>query len=441
MKTSGMKFIGITAAAIAAFSLAGCSSIGAFNPFSKKEQILPGERRSAIPESSGQVAAGSPSIGGPSEGAEWSQSGGNSANAPGNVGLAGNGSSAAWRVRALPNVGKSGVRPGASPLVYGGRVLVYDAGGNVTALSNGGAKAWSASLAPQGEKGRPTGGGIAASGNAVYAATGYGEVVALDASSGGRIWTAKLGAPAHSAPAAAGGKVFIVTAKNVLHAINQADGSEAWQYPGIPETAGVLSSASPAVSGNTVVVPYSSGEVIAFDTGSGELKWADAVTRSSRTLAVSGLPDVAASPVIVDGVVYATGVAGRTIAVGLSSGERLWEANVGSASTPAVSGNAIFVVDLEGNLIAMNRSNGGVFWQTALPAVKKRRFVSVWAGPTLAGGILWAVSNDGRMVGVDPGTGTIVADRKLSSPAYVKPIAASGQLIVLSRDGTLTAFR
>ena len=47
----------------------------------------------------------------------------------------------------------------------------------------------------------------------------------------------------------------------------QADGTEAWQYPGIPESAGVLSAASPAASGDTVVVPYSSGEVIGVRHG------------------------------------------------------------------------------------------------------------------------------------------------------------------------------
>src|SRR6185503_12260392 len=106
----------------------------------------------------------------------------------------------------------------------------------------------------------------------------------------------------------------------------------------------------PAFSGNTVVVPYSSGEVTAFDAEKGTLKWADAVVRSTRTLAVSGFTDVAASPVIYNGVVYATGVSGRTIAVSLASGERLWEQNIGSAATPAVSGNALFLIDLQDEL-------------------------------------------------------------------------------------------
>lgn len=432
-----------TVLALVAFAVlsAGCSTIGNLNPFNRKEEIMAGERTPALPQTQTDVAGGTPSIGGAASLAEWSQPGGNAANAPGNVSMDGATGASSWRVRAVDKASKRNVRPSVPPLVYGGRIFVYDTSGTVTAMSPGGGKAWSVSLAPEKEKSRAAGGGIAASGTAIFAATGYGELVALDAASGSRLWTFKMSAPARSAPTAAGGKVFVVSSTNVLHAVNQADGAEAWQYPGIPETAGVLSAASPAFSGNTVVVPYSSGEVTAFDAEDGSLKWADAVIRSTRTLAVSGLTDVAASPVIYEGTVYATGVSGRTIAVRLADGERLWEQNIGSASTPAVSGDAIFIVDLRDSMVALNRATGEVFWQSALPVVRKKKFYSVWAGPTLAGNVLWAVSNDKKLVGVDPATGNIVVDKELPSPAYVKPIAAGGQLLVLSADGTLAAFR
>jgi outer membrane protein assembly factor BamB len=420
--------------------IGACSSLSGLNPFNRKEEIMPGERQAVLTQGSAEVAGGTPSIGAASGLSDWSQPGGNAANAPGNISLSGASGASSWRVRAVDKASKRNVRPSVPPIVHGGRIYVYDTSGTVTALAPGGGRAWSVSLAPEGERSRAAGGGIAASGNVIFAATGYGEVIALDAGSGTRIWAFGMSAPAHSAPTAAGGKVFVVSATNVLHAVNQADGTEAWQFPGIPETAGVLSAASPAVSGSTVVVPYSSGEVIAFDTESGELKWADAVIRSTRTLAVSGLTDVAASPVIYEGVVYATGVSGRTIAVRLNDGERLWEQNTGSASTPAVSGNALFVVDLEDNLVAFDRATGSVFWRTALPVVRKKRFFSVWTGPTLAGSVLWAVSNDKKLIGVDPATGSIIVDRTLSSPMYVKPIAAGGQLLVLSADGSLAAF-
>jgi len=434
---SALLTLGLTAALVS-----GCSSFGGINPFGRKETTLPGERRAVLEQTAADEATGgSPAIASAAGLADWSQPGGNSANAPGNVGLSGGGGAVAWRARVIESAGKRSVRPSVPPLVYGGRIYVYDTRGTVTALAPGGGAAWSAPLAPEGEKSRTTGGGIAAAGNAIYAATGFGELVALDAATGTRLWSFKMSAPAHSAPTVAGGKVYAVSATNVLHAVNLADGTEAWQYSGIPETAGVLSAASPAADGDTVVVPYSSGEVIAFDAASGETKWADAVIRSTRTLAVSGLTDVAASPVIHNGIVYATGVSGRTIAVDLGSGERVWERNIGSASTPAVSGNALFLVDLEDNLVAMDRSTGQVFWRTALPVVRKKRFFSVWTGPTLAGSLLWAVSNDRRMIGVDPASGNIVVDRELPSPAYVKPIAAGGQLLVLAADGSLSAFQ
>jgi outer membrane protein assembly factor BamB len=430
-------------AGVLMISIAGCSAMGGMNPFNRKEKILPGERTAVMPQpgTEADVAEGSPAIGGASGLSDWSQPGGNAANAPGNVSLAGSSGTQAWRARVIDSAGKRNVRPSMPPLVHGGRIYVYDAGGTVSSLSAGGAKAWSVSLKPEGEKSRSPGGGIAASGNAVFAATSYGEVVALDAATGNRLWTFKMSAPARSAPTAAAGKIFVVGATNVLHAVNQADGTEAWQYPGIPETAGVLSSASPAVSGDTVVVPYSSGEVVAFDAGSGELKWADAVVRSSRTMAVSGFSDVAASPVIQDGIAYASGVSGRTIAVRLADGERVWEQTVGSAYTPAVSGNALFVIDLADNMVALDRSSGKVFWRTELPVIRKKRFFSVWSGPTLAGSLLWAVSNDGRMIGVDPGTGNIAVDRELPSAAFIKPVAAGGQLLVLSGDGSLAAYQ
>ncbi len=434
-------FPALLALALFAVAIGGCSTIAGLNPFHSKEKILPGERVAALPQSTADVTGGTPAIGAAAAMADWSQPGGNAANAPGNVSLDGTSGTSAWSVRAVEKASKRNVRPSVPPLILGGRIYVYDTSGKVTALAPGGGKSWSVSLAPDGENSRAAGGGIAASGSTIFAATGYGELVALDAASGSKLWTFKMSAPAHSAPTAAGGKIFVVSATNVLHAVNQADGKEAWQYPGIPEAAGVLSAASPAFAGNTVVVPYSSGEVTAFDSEKGTLKWADAVVRSQRTLAVSGLTDVAASPVIYDGIVYATGVSGRTIAVRLADGERLWEQNIGSASTPAVSGDAVFLVDLQDNLVALDRASGKVFWRKELPVVRKKRFFSVWAGPTLAGSLLWAVSNDERLIAADPATGNIVVDRKLSSPAYIKPIAANGQLLLLSADGSLAAYR
>jgi outer membrane protein assembly factor BamB len=449
MLNSKPLLFGLTIAGLV-LGLAGCGGItdriGDLNPFDRGEDIMPGDRQPVL-TGGGNALAGatlsgkSASISAAVALSDWPQPGGNAANAPGNVSLSGGDGALLWRASTSAKVGKKGVRASAPPLAVGGRFYVYDAGGTVTALAGAGGRQWSVSLKPEGENSLTTGGGIAAAGNVIVAATGYGELVALDAATGGRAWTYKLREPARGAPTAAGGKAYVVTASNVLHAVNMADGSEAWTYAGIPENAGILSAASPAVAGNTVIVPYTSGEVIAFDAGTGQPKWSDSVIRAVRTAAVSGLSDISASPVASNGVVFATGVSGRTIAVKLSNGERLWEENVGSAYTPAVSGNAVFLIDLDDNLVALERATGKAFWSTRLPVVRKKRFFSVWAGPMLAGSKLWAVSNDGRLIAVEPATGQILFERKLAGPAFIKPTAAGGRLYVLAGDGSLLALR
>ncbi|UOM33352.1 PQQ-binding-like beta-propeller repeat protein [Acuticoccus sp. I52.16.1] len=435
-----MRWIAFALAA----ALGGCGSLDSLNVFGPKDEHLLGERTTVF-TSAPEVAEGEskPASFGPARSnSDWPQPGGNAQNDPGHVAFSGGGARA-WRT-SISGVGKSAMRGTlrltARPIVSGDRVFVYSPDGSVTALSAaGGGRVWSTSLRPEGERDSAAGGGVTAEGGRVYAATGYGQVVALNAADGSVIWTSEFDTPLRGAPTAGSGKVFVVSQKNQVFAVNQEDGSQAFEYDGIPEQSGLLAAASPAVSGDKVVIPYSSGEVMAFSVASGEPVWQNFVTRPSRSLAVAGLNDVSGSPVIDGSVVYATGVAGKTIAVGLSDGNEVWSANIGSAHTPVVSGSSIFLVDIAGRMVALDKSNGQLLWARPLPREKKRD--AAYAGPVLAGGALWAISNDGRMITVDPKSGQITADRKIGGKAYTAPIVAGGQMIFVSDTGEITALR
>ncbi|WP_417668011.1 PQQ-binding-like beta-propeller repeat protein [Roseibium sp.] len=427
--------------------LAGCGSVSEFsesiNPFAK-EKILPGERRPVFDgaDPAAAVEGKAASIGKASGGQEWPSAGGGLTNDPGNVAVSISGNRA-WRAQ----IGASGgsltadaLRASARPVSAAGRVFVYKPNGDVIALSTGGARLWTRSLRPEGEKDVAPGGGVAISGNVVYAATGYRSLSALDASSGQVLWTAELATPARGAPVAGNGLVVVVSQSNEVYAINQSDGTEAWNYIGIEETAGVLSSASPAISGNRVIVPFSSGEIMALDIKTGEPDWIDGVARGFRTLAVSGLSDVSASPIVSGNTVFATGVAGRIIASSVKSGERVWEQDLGSVHTPVVSGNALFMVDLDDRMVALDRKSGETLWATSLPRPEKKKKRRNWAGPVLANGALVAVSSDGRMAMVDATSGKIMATYDVKTKVYVTPIIAGGRMIVLDGDDAVAAF-
>lgn len=195
-----------------------------------------------------------------------------------------------------------------------------------------------------------------------------------------------------------------------------------------------MAPSSPAVAGNSVIVPYSSGEIIGFNADDGSPKWSDQLTGQSRFSSVSGIRDVSARPVVVDGVVYAVGVGGRLAAISVKDGNRLWGANVASSSTPAVSGNTIFVATLENDLVAVNREDGTFRWVVKLPKGTS------WVGPLLAGNALWLGSSDGRILRASPADGSTLSETKLGKPVLIPPIAAAGRVLVLDDSGRLNVF-
>lgn len=425
-----------------ALALTGCGSVSEFtdgiNPFSK-EKTLPGERTALFSEAdpAAAITGGKASIGKASGGQSWSSAAGNPQNNPGNVAVSVSGTRV-WR----SSIGASGgaLRASARPVSDGSRVIVYKPNGDVIALSTAGARLWSQSLRPEGEKDVAAGGGAVVSNGNVYVATGYGQVYALSGATGQTIWTHNLPTPARGVPAAGNGMIFVVTQTNEVYAIHQSDGTEAWNYTGLEETAGVMSSANPAIAGKNVIVPFSSGEIMALDTKSGEPVWVEGVTRGSRTFAVSGLSDVSASPVVSDNIVIATGVGGRTVASSLRTGERVWDQNIGAVHTPVVSGNAVFLIDLDERMVALDRKTGGILWVANLPKPEKKKQRRNWAGPVLANGALIAMSSDGLIAAVDAASGQLMASNRTNTDVFVTPIVAGGRLIVLDGDGAVAAF-
>lgn len=408
------------------------------NPFKKEEVKLPGERIAVLKSQEGfqvdAAAAKRPVILPQAKrNAEWSQPGGVPSNALGHLDFGG-GLGAAWR----GDIGSGSSDDGrltASPIVYQGKVYTLDTEGVVSAFSSsGGSRLWRVSLAPESEEGNEGfGGGIAAYDGRLFVTTGFGIVVALNASNGTVEWSRKIGVPLRSSPTAADGKLFFVSAESKLHVLSTVDGVELWTFRGLPGSATLLSNVSPAVSGDTVVVPYPSGEIIAYTISTKRPAWADSVSRTRGGSSLASLSDPA-RPVIDRGVMFAVGHAGRMIATAIQTGERLWTKRIRGTQMPWSAGDMVYVVDVNGILLALTRKEGNVRWLTELP--KSTR----WSGPVLAGGRLWLASGEGVVVSVDAKTGNIILQRDLGTPIFISPIVAAGRMYVLTDKARLLAL-
>jgi outer membrane protein assembly factor BamB len=432
----GSRLLGAGLAAVVAATFAGCGG-GLKNPFHKEEARLPGERIAVITDpgelTASQVAVRPVSLPPAKVNGSWSQPGGDPSNNLGHLAL-GASLHKVWSADAGTGSSSSG-RLSAVPLVADGKVFTLDAGGDVSAFSaSGGSKMWTTSVTPKNESGREGfGGGLALDGGKLFATTGYGTVVALNPSNGAIEWTKSIGEPIRNSPTATGGKVYFVSTENTLHALNASDGDEVWKERGLPQVATLLSNASPAVAGGTVVAPFPAGDIVAFQTGSGKREWNDSLTRTSETTA-SGILGDPSRPVIDRGVVFAVSHGGRMIATSASTGARVWTRNLTSTQMPWVAGDAVFVVDVAGRLMALGRNDGQVRWVTDLPHSAR------WSGPVVAGGYAWVVSGDGLLVGAEARTGQLGPQVDLGTDVFVTPVVAGGRMYILSDDAELIAL-
>ena len=436
-------------------ALAGCADgptlpkFGDLNPFAEKAVPLPGKRIPVMQTQevvTGELADASAPIMLPPARAnqDWAQPGGEANNAPGHLAFGG-AANEAWSADAGAGSGSEG-RVTASPIVYADRVYTLDAEASVAAFAaSGGSSLWRISLKPErenasagwfslggGSSGGGYGGGLAVDSGRLYAATGYGNVVALDPQTGKKLWEKQLEAPVRASPTAVGDKVFIVTLDGRFFCLAGADGGELWSVRGLPQQASLINNASPAVDGQIVVVPYPSGDLMALNVADGSSAWSESLSRTRTTSQLTSMSD-AARPVIDQGTVFAIGHAGRMVATQAATGERVWSLNVPGTQPPWVAGDSVFVVDTGGQLMAISRKDGKTQWTMKLPD-------TAWSGPTLAGGTLWLASAKGALVGVDAATGRITTQKDIGSPVYIAPVVAQGRMYILTDNAKLIAL-
>lgn len=375
----------------------------------------------------------------------WPTPGGGLTNAPGHP-AASSALSVAWK-RSAGQGGNKKSPLVAPPIIADGRIYVLDSRSSVRALDERtGAPLWSASLAPAKVK-RPDqamGGGLTFDAGKLFAATGFGEILALDPATGAVLWRTKGTSPFHASPSAADGKVFATSNDGELLALTAATGATAWNFQAIPEPARVLSSPSAAISGEVIISPFASGEIVALLTTNGRRLWADALTRAGNLTSLGTINDIAGRPVVTDGKVYAASQSGIIAAIDIRTGDRVWERTFASIQTPYVIGDFIYAVSTAGELVCLTRTTGGVRWVKELQRykdVKGKKGLIAWAGPIMAGGNLVLANSLGDVVIIDPLTGDISKSIKVGAPVYIAPFIANETVYVLNDKAELTALR
>ena len=379
--------------------------------------------------------------------ANWPQRGGIATHALKHVQL-GDAPQRVWQSK-IGEGGSANIALTAAPIVFNGLVMTLDTTGKVRAFAlETGELRWETILKPN-ENAGIFGGGLGSGQNKIYISLGSGELIALNIQNGDELWRVSTGRALRSAPSYADGRIFVTTLDNMTFAFSASTGISLWSHNGMIANAALLGAASPAIDNNKVILAYSSGELYALQTKNGRIFWGDNLSVMRGSSGVARISHVRGNPVIDENMVFATSHSGRLIALELKTGRRLWELPIASRVMPWVAGNYLYIVSTGRQLICLTKRDGRVKWITKLPEfsfkdplpLKKEKIVSEYSEPVLAGDRLIIASSVGKIYSVSPYTGRILGETQLDGNIFIEPIVADKTLLLLDKQGNLTALR
>ena len=446
--------------------LSGCSIMPDWMG-SSDEKHLPGERLSILPDR--QVLAADPglktmaiTIPAPQTNGAWYQGQAVSIDGANLVHhLALQGDFTKYKTFSDASAPNEDVRLTSTPFIVGNLLVLLDGQGHLMALSltDLDKKIWQMDLQKlaveeRSESGRESrlahvftsskddfiGGNISFVEGSAIATTGNGHVFAFDVENGKLIWQRAMGISIQSVPSGRNGTIYFVTSDNQLYALSLKDGSTQWTHNGIPQQTKILGAPAPLPLSEQVLVPYSSGELVALKQVNGYKLWEENLDSDLHVGALGfRFSDIMAAPVTYGGRVFLS-AEGHLVALDIRTGNRLWQLPITLASMPWAVDDWLFGLTNQQELVAIHATDGKIRWVTPLPQYKKpedKKDRITWSGPILANGQLVVVGSRGQLKTFGYENGEAKTTLEIPDNVLLSPIVAGGKLFLLNNEADL----
>ncbi len=304
----------------------------------------------------------------------------------------------------------------------------------------------------------------AVAGDVAYFGTGDGKVIARDAETGARRWSATVGAPNESVAGnnivSRGGVVAVAVWHHTV-GLDAATGRELWRYVAPLDTGfgsrgqqGQVAQSHLDADDQTLYVPAWGASVAAVDLRTGARRWVWQPGRAPTDTAASGrLYRSGAEGVRVDGdlvfvtawhwiIPYGGAGEGWLVALDRTTGRERWRVTLpswGGNSTvtgpPSVYQNLVIASTYYGATYAYDRGTARLVWQLEAP----ERKLTPGAAPEVYGDAVYVDGGDSHLYALDARTGA-VRWRSAFSTQATQDLTVTERRVVLPEGSHLNVF-
>lgn len=239
-----------------------------------------------------------------------------------------------------------------------------------------------------------------------------GKIAKLDALTGKKQWTASLDSFSERPFLLSGTTLYVLTAAQVLHAIDFQTGKVHWLFDGgYPDGLSVAGGAKPIVNDGKILFGVATGEIVAVDAETGKLAW-----RYNPAYNDQKFHSVVGELVVRNNRLLMTRYDGLVAAVDLSTAAKAtaWQETLPGLSTSTFRNGRVYAGSVNGEVVAIDPDNAGrKVWRVVTGAP----VVTIVAGETT----LYVGGSAGRITALDASSGEILWHDKLGTAIFGQP--------------------
>lgn len=317
-----------------------------------------------------------------------------------------------------------------TPTLIDGVIYVASSDGEVAAINAAnGARLWRVELE------RPLSGGVGHHNRSLYLGGADGSVLQLSAEDGAVEWEAAVSGEVLAAPVVSDDWVIVQTYDGKLLGFRSGAEEPSWTFTSDVPVLTLRGTSAPILVGGNAIAGFGDGKVVAVDVDSGNISWEARIGVPQGSSEIDRIVDVDGAMTQQGIELFVASYQGRLAALDSRTGRKLWQQNVSSVTGTNVGFGNVYVADVDGTLSAFLRTGQGVRWQNIELGYREL------SRPTPVSSYVATVDFEGYLHLLSQVDGQIVGRSKIGGDAArADMIADSGRIIIYADNGQLLAY-
>ena len=319
---------------------------------------------------------------------------------------------------------------GLTPRLAGDAIFAASSEGRVVAIEAAtGKRRWTVNLKES------ISGGVGEGIGMIFVGTFDGDLYALDTSSGATRWKVPVSSVITAPPMAADGRVVVRTADGRLSGLNVDNGDLVWTITREVPSLSLLGDAEPLLESGVALVGFPNGKLLAVELEQGRALWEIPIAYPRGRNELERLVDVDARPSLVGGVLYTASYQGAIVALNVEQHTAIWNSDIATRHAFANDAQLLYVVDRDSRVIALDLSTGETVWSN------DKLLYRQLSAPASLGAYLIVTDFDGLVYLLDKRNGNFIGEYNVGGEGLVsQPLVRLDQAYLLNTSGELRSI-